>query len=435
MKNISTLSYIMYMKGTFSFVKRWGELATSLAFARLVPEKSSNWISKILSRWSGRYLPRFRQHDELENHQFFLKENHIFKWLSCCSHVSFLGCSWRGICWWGILRNRFWRRIFDILETQLEMQARKKAQFDRSHDFSGEVLGSRIPRFVKKMRLSNASLMKMEVVFHRTEQMTRPSTRFYRLQQLLSRFCWIETLKCTSLPGTALRNVNRFTLSRNWAGHFYVKSFPLKFRTATIRKTGKRYSPKKTARMLHLNILVDFFPSTQKKRKSKKNNRPLGGLQTLRPFFRWTVCAVIFRGDLGGLRGLVEGLSRALITEVVRHKDCIFCDECTAKAGRCNGGWGWGTYKGKEKPRGNNTIWGSSILVIFFWGWVGFQGIVRSRHHKSGDLFTHGWDGGIRRGLRMEKSSTSCELLQLGGIFSLSHLLHPFAWVFSNTGG
>lgn len=178
-----------------------------------------------------------------------------------------------------------------------------------------------------------------------------------------------------------------------------------------------------------------FSPLPQKKRKQKKNNRPLGGLQTLRPFFRWTVCAVIFRGDLGGLRGLVEGLSRALITEVVRHKDCIFCDECTAKAGRCNGGWGWGTYKGKEKPRGNNTIWGSSILVIFFWGWVGFQGIVRSRHHKSGDLFTHGWDGGIRRGLRMEKSSTSCELLQLGGIFSLSHLLHPFAWVFSNTGG
>lgn len=148
--------------------------------------------------------------------------------------------------------------------------SRKKAQFDRSHDFSGEVLGSRIPRFVKKMRLSNASLMKMEVVFHRTEQMTRPSTRFYRLQQLLSRFCWIETLKCTSLPGTALRNVNRFTLSRNWAGHFYVKSFPLKFRTATIRKTGKRYSPKKTARMLHLNILVDFFPSTPKKKEIKK---------------------------------------------------------------------------------------------------------------------------------------------------------------------
>ena len=142
--------------------------------------------------------------------------------------------------------------------------------------------------------------MKMEVVFHRTEQMTRPSTRFYRLQQLLSRFCWIETLKCTSLPGTALRNVNRFTLSRNWAGHFYVKSFPLKFRTATIRKTGKRYSPKKTARMLHLNILVDFFPSTQKKKEIKKKQPTLRGFANPPAFFQVNRLCCDFSGGSWG---------------------------------------------------------------------------------------------------------------------------------------
>ena len=58
-------------------MKRWGQgLVTSLAFARLVPEKSSNWISKIPSRWSGRYRasPNKANMMKLENHHFFKRK-------------------------------------------------------------------------------------------------------------------------------------------------------------------------------------------------------------------------------------------------------------------------------------------------------------------------------------------------------------------------
>lgn len=127
MKNISTLSYIMYIKGgIFLREKVGGGIGDKPALQGLSQKSLRTGYRRYYPGGAGDTSPDFANMMKLENHQFFLKENHIFKWLSCCSHISFLGCSWGGICWWGILWNRFWRRIFDILETQLEMQAERK---------------------------------------------------------------------------------------------------------------------------------------------------------------------------------------------------------------------------------------------------------------------------------------------------------------------